>query len=69
MTNTQPLAFVGPCGCEVCEKWADCDYCGTCTPEWQDGVDYRAEMEAEFARMEAERRENEMSFGDWMASR
>lgn len=25
--------FVGPCGCPACEKWADCDYCGTCTPE------------------------------------
>lgn len=25
--------FVGPCGCPACEKWADCDYCGRCTPE------------------------------------
>lgn len=26
-------AFTSPCGCPGCEKWADCDYCGTCSPE------------------------------------
>jgi hypothetical protein len=24
--------WAGPCGCMVCEKWADCDYCEGCTP-------------------------------------
>jgi hypothetical protein len=28
-----PEPFTGPCGCTGCEKWADCDYCGTCSPE------------------------------------
>lgn len=31
---TRPLIDeAGPCGCTGCEKWSDCDYCGTCTPD------------------------------------
>jgi hypothetical protein len=27
------FVWVGPCGCEGCDKWSDCDYCGECNPD------------------------------------
>jgi hypothetical protein len=33
MAYTREGKWIGPCGCEACEKRADCDYCGTCSPE------------------------------------
>lgn len=32
MAYTREGQWIGPCGCPVCEKWADCDYCDGCTP-------------------------------------
>ena len=56
--TTDAAEWVGPCGCPVCEKWADCDWCSGCTPEnpW----DAQA---AEEARVEA------LPFWEWMDER
>lgn len=32
MGYTREGKWIGPCGCGVCEKWADCDYCDGCSP-------------------------------------
>lgn len=54
-----PARFTGPCGCTACEKWSDCAYCGTCSPEPQDpGTPRRirdldmSDVYADAARME-----------------
>ena len=48
MTTTE--VWTGPCGCEGCEKWADCYYCDGCNP---DPIANAAEAEAYRVEMEA----------------
>jgi hypothetical protein len=57
--------FVAPCGCDACDKWADCEYCSGCNPNWEQAEAWRREQQ--------ERAEQEMldalPYHEWLDGR
>lgn len=57
-TSPAPRLSTSPCGCGGCEKWADCAYCYTCTPE----TEFQAEEDAYWRQYEVD----QMPFHQWL---
>lgn len=74
MTITETTPFTSPCGCPACEKWADCDYCSSCSSDFYCDCQVcdhctsgdHARWEAEYQEWLAQELENEKPFGEWM---